>query len=476
MKIFRSSLIYLIFAVLIAAYIFFFERGPSKKEGEEANPKLFTFVADDVQGLVVENIGTTLAAQKRPIELKKDDKGAWQILAPQKFKADESTLRSILGGIADFNPEAKFENPSNLADYGLNSPASKFTLQLKNGSSLILLVGGKNPVGSSTYVKLQDKNTIYLLPSSSVENYLKTKIGDFRNREILKTDTVLARKIRVVHPGKSFTLEKDKENNWNLVEPLKDGAEMTKVRDLLNQVNNLRVDEFVDDHPRDLAAYGLSSPRTVIEVWSSEAGPSKAIYLGKTKTKTTSIFAKDRDLPYVYLVNGYFDKNTDIALKDLRDKSTMKFDADLAKKLMVRHGSQTVTYQKTDKDVWQADGRAKGAEEGSSLVSLFSQLTVSDFAASGAKTGLKNPSFAAEVTLKDATVRKYVFGNREKDKVYLASDKNKDVYLVPSQVVSQMDVYFGAPAAAPAPAAKPASMSPKTASAAPKRTPGKDKK
>ncbi len=118
-----------------------------------------------------------------------------------------------------------------------------------------------------------------------------------------------------------------------------------------------------------------------------------------------------------------------------------------------------MTYQKGDKDQWTAVGREKAQDEATNLVNLLSQTVIADFAAKDAVTGLSNPSFVAQATLADGTIRKYRFGKREKEQVYLASDKTKDVYLVSAGVVSQMEAYFSTiltpvPAASPAPAAK----------------------
>jgi len=459
MKNFRTLLIYLAVAFLLGGYIYFFERGPVKSKDEEKKIKVFdNFVADDITEIQLENLGTTVNAQKSPVEIKKDDKGVWQIVSPKKVRADEANIRSLLSGVGDFTPDTTIDNPANLADYGLNSPNARSTFKTKSGTVFQLLVGNTGMSGSSIYAKRSDKNTVYLLPSYTIES-LKKPLNNYRDHSFIKTDTVLAQKIQITRDGKVFTFEKDKDHAWNITDPIHDKADESKIRDLLNNVNNLRADDFVSDNPSGLSSYGLSKPHARVEIWPSDGGPSKSIWVGRKKEKTTSYFAKGGDSPAVALVGEFFDKSIDVKPAEYRDKSVMKFDVGTVKSLTVKRNGNATTYQKGDKGQWTAVGREKAQDEATNLLNLLSQTAISDFAAKDTITGLKTPSFVAEVILNDGTTRTYRFGKREKEQVFLASDKTKDVYLVPSGIVSQMESYFSTiltpvPASSPSPTPK----------------------
>ncbi len=443
MKKIPQSVIYIVLVSLLGGYIYFFERGPVKTDKDKIKKIQIVpgFVADDIQKIKIENLSTTITAQKSPIEIQKDNKEVWQITEPKQYKADESTVRTMLSTVADFVPDSTIEGPANLADYGFNAPTARCTFQNKTGNSFVLLIGDKGVTGSSTYLKLSDKNTVYLLPSYTVDNLKKT-VNDYRDKNLVKTDMVLAKKIQIVRNGKIFALEKDKNNVWDIIQPIIGKADESKVRDLLTTVNNLHVDSFVEDHPSNLAIYGLAAPHAKIEVWPSDGSLSKSILIGRKKMKTSNFFAKLDDSPAVYLVNQYIDSTLDVKVADFRDKSMMKFDGVSAKTLSVLHDGKTFVYQKDDKGQWSSAGRVKAQDEATYLVNLLSDIVISDFASKDATTGLKKPSFVVEVLLADGSKRTYRFGNKEKDKVYLASDKTKDVYLVLSNVVSQMDIYF----------------------------------
>jgi hypothetical protein len=442
MKNLKSTLIYLAIAALLGGYIYFFERGPVKPKDEEKKEKVFdNFVADDIRDIVLENLGTTLNAKKTTIELKKNDKDVWQIIVPQAFEADEPTVRTMLSGVGDFNPDATIDNPTNLKDYGLDPPSARCTLRSKSGSSFVLLIGDKNMSNSSTYVKREDKNSVYLVASYAADNLTKG-LNNYRNKTFFKTDTVLAQKVKITRDGKVFSVEKDKDNNWNITDPIKAPAEISKVRDLLNSISSLTIQDFENDHPSSLSRYGLSKPHIRIEVWSSDNKTPRSILIGHKKGTTTNLFASYSESSSIYLVGEYIDKTMDLKPNDYRDKKVMQFDGGAVKSLTVQHGEKTFVYQKDSKGQWSSPGRTDANGEGTALVNQLSGITISDFAEVGALTGLEQPTFIVDVTSADGTTRTYRFGTRDKGKVYLASDKTKDVYLVPDGVISIMEVYY----------------------------------
>ncbi|HTA75774.1 MAG TPA: DUF4340 domain-containing protein [bacterium] len=460
MKKIPQPLYYLAAALALGGYIFFFERGPVKTDKDadkDKKTKIFAnYVADDIQQIKLENLSTTINASKAPIVLTKDKSDTWQILEPKAFKADESTVRNMLSTAADFNPESTIENAANLADFGLNSPSARCSFISKSGTPFVVLVGDKNVTGASVYIKTTLKNDVYMVPSYSVDG-LRKSVNDYRDKTFFKTDGVLAQKIQVVHGGKKFVFAKDKDNVWNIIEPIKAKADEQRVKDLLNAVTNLRIVEFENDHPSNLAVYGLSKPSASIEVWSSDGKEDHLIELGRKKLKANQYFAKSGDLPYVYVINDYFDKTLDIDPTNYRQKDMMKFDASQAKSLTVKHDGKVYVYQKDDKGQWTAEGRAKANDEGTYIANTLANTVITGFGSKKDATGLKTPNYSIEVSMASSSKRYYHFGNTQKGSVFLASDLNNDVYLVPSNILSQLDVYYTqmlTPVAVASPAAK----------------------
>jgi hypothetical protein len=437
----KSTLLYLIVAALIGGYIYFFEKGPikPKTEDEKKVKVLEKFVADDIQQIQVEDFSNTANAKMGPILLKKGDKETWTIDSPKRYRADDATIRSLLTGIGDFNPDTTIENPASLKDFGLDPPQGKCTLKSKAGETFVLLVGNKGMGGSTVYIKPGDKNKVYLVGSFAADS-LHKDINSYRDRFFFKTDSVLAQKIRVQHGGKVYAFEKDKGSQWNITEPLHSKADTNKVRDLLNSISSLRIEEFVTDHPSGLSSYGLSSPRDRVDVVNNDS--SHTILIGKKKDKTTNLYAKSGEEPYLDLVGEYIDKTLDLKIDDYRDKSALQFDGGAVKSLTVHRGATAYIYQKDAKGQWACPGRSAANDEATNLINQLASMAVLEFPASKEPNGLKDPVFQVEVSLVDGSVQAYHFGRRDQGKVYVSTDRSKDVYKISDAVVAQMEGYY----------------------------------
>ncbi len=454
MKNFKSTLIYLAVAVLVGALCYVQSKHPAT-EKEEKKAKVFeNFVADDINEIHIENLGTTVTALRTPIVLQKGAKDTWRITEPVKLPADESTLRSLLTSVGGFTPDLAIEKPD-LKEFGLDQPQARCTFKSKAGTTFTLLIGNKDMTGSSAYVKTGDKDTVYMVPSYSTDS-LHKGIDDYRDHTFLQTDPVVAKKIQVIRDGKTLAFEKDKDNNWNMILPLQARADASKIRDLLSTLSSLRAQSFVTDHPSGLAQYGLSPPHLRVEVWPSDGGPSKAILVGHKKDKSAGLYAKTADAPTIALIGEYFDKNMDLKPSDYRDKSILQFDSGKAKGLAIHRGSKVFAYQKDDKGQWSCPGRPNAQTEASTLAAQLAGITIMDFPDHPTGTGLSSPLFTAEVDMTDGTQRVFNFGNHDNGKVYLSVDPSKDVYEVPDVVVSQMEGYYNT-ILTPVPAASPAS-------------------
>ena len=448
MKNFRSSLILVGVALLLGAYVFFFERGPVKKD--EAKPKLFTqFVADDVKEMRFQN--PAAPGPEKLIDIQKNAQDEWQIVAPRKLKADETEMRAILTSLGDASPDDTIPNPAQLSDYGLNTPSAQAVFTFKDGSRQTLMIGDKGMGGTSVYVKPSGQNDVYLVQNYITDNLTKS-LDDLRDHSLIQTDLVQAGRVVVTKGGKTLELVKDKGGDWKLTKPISIKADTMKVRDVLTAVNDLRVDKFETDHPSDLKVYGLSPPSAVLEIGGAQSGAKdQVLYLGRDKLKTTDVFAQMKGSPTVFLLPQTFKKSLDLTPGDFKDKALLQFDASQAVRLTVTHEGKSVVYVKDAQGKWESIGRDKANDEGSGILSQLALLTITDFSPPKAKSGLAHPAYSVEVTFADQTAHRYEFGNRVQDKIYLSTNRNSEIYLVSASVAAPLEIIFSAPARASTP-------------------------
>ena len=138
---------------------------------------IFNFDASQVQRL------TLVSEKKGEVALEAQDNGEWQILKPDVAPADKDKVDKIVKAIAklsadDFavkKTDKKKETESKpgdvLKEYKLDSPQSKIMVDLKDGTSRVLLIGKKST--GRYYVKRPDKDVIFMVYKSRIDNIFK---------------------------------------------------------------------------------------------------------------------------------------------------------------------------------------------------------------------------------------------------------------------------------------------------------------
>jgi hypothetical protein len=279
------------------------------------------------------------------------------------------------------------------------------------------------------------------------------KVQDLRNKVLYATGFVEARKLVMKRPGRAPLVLEKKDDLWLVQAP--DGkkleADEDTVRQMLNTVNGARILEFID-RPND-AELGLgANNRGSFEIWPSDNGPSVVIVLGRKVRDKPRLYVRRMDKPYAAVLMEYFDRDTDKKWSDFRDKNVMKFEVSEAVQLEVGKPGLTLTYQKNPDGVWLSPGRDKANDEAVNIASALADCRVQSFAdgATPASAGIDKPLLTAKITLKDGKVRDFRFGKREGDKIYLASDKGEDIFLVLPQAANNIENALAPASAAPA--------------------------
>src|SRR5262245_25901557 len=184
---FRTTLIVGVLLALLGAYTYFFEiKGTEKKkEAEERSKTLVEVKKEDVAALKLENNGQV-------VELKPSGKDDWEITAPLRTRADESTVGRILSGLEKVKYKTIIdEKPSDLSQYELDKPKTVIHIVPKNGPEKIIKIGARNPVESVRYLSVNNDPRVYTVEgdlaeaaASSLLELRDKKLTDFSSDKV----------------------------------------------------------------------------------------------------------------------------------------------------------------------------------------------------------------------------------------------------------------------------------------------------
>ena len=342
----RSSIVYLIIFLLVTGYYYYYEVvEKTRKETAEAEAKkVFHVIEDRIQALEV------LAKDKKEVRLKKETE--WRITDPIQSDADKTTVDDLLQGLTGLNSEREVAAaPTDLKIYGLDAPELKVRFQVGDQWSEILL-GGKTPVGDSHYARLPDKPAVFLI-SGAGWNELNKGLSDLRKRELFSFETADATAIKVLRQdGTTVEIEREKDSKvWKAPAFSDLKIKSARVENVLDQIQGLRAEGFLDDTVGNLAAHGLEPPQVTVTIRLKD-GKEAVLRLG-AKGSDGKLPALSSQLPALVQVEPVILDDIPRNVLKFEDKSILGVEADEITRMKWRLGDAEGEAVRKDPNTWQ---------------------------------------------------------------------------------------------------------------------------
>ncbi len=213
---------------------------------------------------------------------------------PEYIEIDQAKIGELVKTFANLKID-NFEDgeAKGLYAYGLDNPRAEIEL-FGDEKPVRVLFGNKK--GKYCYLKLGTQEPVYSI-SRSVFRQVPKNENDIRVKRFVKLDNAKISALVIKRGNAAISILK-KGNSWELHDDKGIKVEESKIQELLDGVEGLEVEEFVDDKPSDLAPYGLNNPK--IEIIISEADKKKTLLFGDKKYK--KVYAKLADRESVYML------------------------------------------------------------------------------------------------------------------------------------------------------------------------------
>lgn len=215
---------------------------------------------------------------------------------PVDDRADRAAVMNFLSQVAglrmtrilDDAPQAE-----QILAWGFDAPSAEvaLTLQTDPPSSLTVFFGKPLPNDPALlYAKRSDEPTLYAVPASSMDTFMLNP-NTLRAKACLEFFAGEVTKVEVLQGTDGWTIER-KDGAWHSVSDTKLATEATsalvsdtvleaeRVETFLNTLADLRLLEFVEERPTDLARYGLAPPAGMISVWTANPDAPQRLLVG----------------------------------------------------------------------------------------------------------------------------------------------------------------------------------------------------
>ena len=351
---FKNTLIMAIAALLLGGYVWFFEiRGrEEREEAERVASRLLHFESDSVTGLTLQTDDGTVVLSRV------DD--AWRITTPYDLPADSAAVDSIVNRLQSADHERLIEEqPADLARFGLAEPEVMVTLQLDDGDTRTLAVGGGTPVGFNVFVQPGAGEAVYT-SAASLKDALDKTLFDLRDRKILSFADADVARLQIDAGGLEAAIRRGAEQGdgitrWELTEPLAARGDNETISSLLTRLRNDRALAYPTESAtaEELASWGLDDPVATLTIWTAEDA-AQTLQIGAESEAPAGYYARRLGSDAVFVVPaGLVDAVPD-SVDDLRNKTVVAFARDRVESIAVSRSGESIELVKDGLD-WRIE-------------------------------------------------------------------------------------------------------------------------
>lgn len=416
----------------LGLYLKFYEMNrPDTAEAAQQAQKVLNFDREKINRITIQNGDDKIDLRRT------GDK--WRLETPINDQADSSLISSLLFDLESWQKDTTISakeieaDKNKLTEYGLTKP--KMRLKLSGpGAPAEILFGKDAAFEGKMYVRFDNSKEV-LIVTQTVKKAIDKKPEDFRDRRL--TDLLLGQVGRVVLKTPAGEMEVQKKNeHWDILKPLRARADDPKVNDLIAQVTNARIEQFVADDRGDLHPYGLAEPQGSITLFGQEDKKGQMLQIGAVPEKQKDqVYVRFTSRGFVYTLPEKIEEILKTKPDDLRDRHLVRIDTNILDRITIvgPKGKTVLARKGEDWSIASMNNAPANSAEVRRLVQTLQseQVTkfVEDVASNLPKYGLDKPqvqltfsSFASENTAEtkagERPFASVAFGNVDGDNVY----------------------------------------------------------
>jgi hypothetical protein len=343
------------------------------KISADAPPKILDLKQANISKIDIKKKGSD------PVELAKDGSGAWQIVSPKEYRADQNTVSSFVSALASLTSERLLDaNASNPAQYGLADAGYEVDVIEKDGTAHRLLIGEEAPAGSSSYVALGGDPRLFMLGSYNKTSLVKS-LNDLRDKRLLVFEQDKLSRVELTAKKQDIEFGRNKEQ-WQIVKPKPFRADDSKVEELIRKLADAKMDLSASDDDQKKAAAAFSSGTAVATAKVTDASGTEELQVRKNKE---DYYAKSSAVEGVYKIGSDLGTALDKTVDDFRNKKLFDLGFTDPEKIELHDGAKAYFLTKGGSDWFSSDGKKVDAIGAEAFIEKVRDLAASKFVESG---------------------------------------------------------------------------------------------
>ncbi len=342
------------------------------------------------------------------VECEKSD-GKWELKKPLYQLADPTRVEDLANklynhriGTGDF----VVDDPTKAAEYGLDSPFLTLTIEGKHKTQTVVFSRLKEEDQTSYYALHKGEPAIVKVPESLFTD-LRKEPEELREKSLADFTVADIAEVTVEGPQGEFVLKK-KDDAWEIAADTPVAADDGVIDEVLRELRNADVQDFVADEPEDLGAYGLSEgARTHVTLRDEDGEMLAELFLGAADEAGESVYAQRPPYPAVVSTrNERYLENIIRGRVAFLGRLVLEEPWDEAREVSLERATERFlcTWNETDVE-WELAAPVQGKADSvavRAIVSDFAHLRAEAFAAEDAQDlaafGLDEPMISVTVT------------------------------------------------------------------------------
>ena len=246
-----------------------------------------------------------LARPEGRIVLERRGRDDWYMRVPAQVPVDEDAVEEMLTRLHNATVDTFVAERPDDGDKARRGLAGIVNLEVS------LLLGAEHTekrlrLGAAhdahrNYAMDLSRSPIFLVDTTLVRP-LQRQAKDLRDRKPLEFERDEVVRIEIAG-AETLAAEKDTTGAWTLVEPGVRATRSWKFNNLMTDLEDVEVEEFVEDQVEDMGAYGLASPKLRLKLMGEEGEDLLEVHLGAEQDEM--VYLTKVGVPSVYLVSEY---------------------------------------------------------------------------------------------------------------------------------------------------------------------------